>query len=358
MTRTPDRHPRRRLSPWLGAPLVIAATWTLSAQATGGVPADVEERLRALESMVRRAGTTTQITAPFDVVGPDGKPLLRVSVQHDRSVPVSIAKVPENNGGSVWLSAGGVLEVAVAALPLAGQVAVNDQNGKLRAGMLGLGKVVVTDLKGEDLVGFTRGDDDGGRFAIWRSGQRVVDIKPDAANNAGQIVVSNGAGQPLAKLGADADNGGAGRVAVMSAAGKTTAALSGGMRGAGAVIVANSSSQPLAEMSVSDDGRGLVQVFGRGNRPVAVLTQATENPGGLLQISNTGGPVANLTIGPSGGGFLQLSSPSGVPNVEAGSLPSGKGIVRAGPYYKCSPIQPATPIIAYGIPDCLLGGEK
>ncbi len=358
MTRTPDRQRPRGMSPWLGAPLVIAATWTLSAQATGGVPPDVEQRLRALESLVRRgAGNTTQITAPFDVIGPDGKPMLRVSVQHDRSVPVSIARIAENNGGSVWLSGGGALEVAVAALPVAGQVTVSDPQGALRAGM-SIGKVVVTDSKGKDLVGFTRGDDDGGRFTIWRGGSRVIDIKPDSANFAGEVVVSNSAGQPLVKLGADAQNGGAGGVAVMSAAGKPTAALLGGVRGAGAVMVANSASQPLAEMSVSGDGRGLVQVFGRGSRPVAVLTQATETPGGLLQISNTAGPVANLTVGSSGGGFLQLSNPSGVPNVEAGSLPSGKGTVRAGPNYKCSPVQAATPIIAYGIPDCLVGAEK
>ncbi len=310
MTRTPDRQRARGMSPWLGAPLVIAATWTLSAQATGGVPPDVEQRLRALESLVRRgAGNTTQITAPFDVIGPDGKPMLRVSVQHDRSVPVSIARIAENNGGSVWLSGGGALEVAVAALPVAGQVTVSDPQGALRAGML-IGKVVVTDSKGKDLVGFTRGDDDGGRFTIWRGGSRVIDIKPDSANFAGEVVVSNSAGQPLVKLGADAQNGGAGGVAVMSAAGKPTAALLGGVCGAGAVMVANSASQPLAEMSVSGDGRGLVQVFGRGSRPVAVLTQATETPGGLLQISNTAGPVANLTVGSSGGGFLQLSNPS------------------------------------------------
>lgn len=82
----------------------------------------------------------------------------------------------------------------------------------------------------------------------------------------------------------------------MSAAGKPTASLLGGVRSAGSVVIANGSSKPVAELSVSGDGRGLVQVFGASSEPVAVLTRAPDAPGGLLQISSRGGAVANFTV--------------------------------------------------------------
>jgi hypothetical protein len=44
--------------------------------------------------------------------------------------------------------------------------------------------------------------------------------------------------------------------------------------------------------------------------------------------------------------------------VEAGTLPNGRGSVRAGPNYLCSPAQPATPVMSFGIPDCLVGNKK
>jgi hypothetical protein len=108
-------------------------------------------------------------------------------------------------------------------------------------------------------------------------------------------------------------------------------------------------------MSVSEDGRGLLQVFGPGNRPIAVLTQATDHPGGLLQISGDDGPVANVMAG-AHGGFFQLSNASGVPTVEAGTLTNGRGMVRVGPEYKCSPLKASTPVIGLpGFEDCLVG---
>lgn len=36
------------------------------------------------------------------------------------------------------------------------------------------------------------------------------------------------------------------------------------------------------------------------------------------------------------------------PHVEAGTMASGRGIVRVGPQYECNPVKPSTPVI--GIP--------
>ena len=80
--------------------------------------------------------------------------------------------------------------------------------------------------------------------------------------------------------------------------------------------------------------------------------------GGLVQISNTSTPVANFTVGARSAGYLQLTDPSGVPTIEAETLPNGNGQVRAGPFYKCFPVQAATPVISIGLPDCIVAEKK
>jgi hypothetical protein len=350
---------RRGVSPWLGAPLVIAAAWALSAQAPGGVSPDVEQRLRALESLVKRvAGNTTQITAPFDVVGSDGKPILRVSATQDLSVPVSISKVPNSSGGFLTVSSAGVVQAVVAAAQEGGVVSTVDGKGVVRTRMSGLGAMAIFDPAGKQIAGITQGDNGGGRVGIWRGDKRVMDISTDVAGG-GIVKVNNPSGQTLAQVGGDPQNGGAGGVKVMSPQGKVTAALLGGVRSAGSVVVATSAAIPVAELSVAQDGRGLVQVFDAG-KPVAVLTRAVDGPGGLLQVSNTSGSsVANLTVGAGGGGLLQLSNSAGQPTVEAGTLGSGRGIVRAGPTYRCNS-NLGTGIVGGMMlqPDCIVGFMK
>jgi hypothetical protein len=351
---------RWRLSPWLGAPLVIVATWTLSAQSPGAVPTDIEERLRALEKLVRRgAGNATQITAPFDVIGTDGKPILRVSAQYDFSVPVGITKVAANGGGHISASSGGVAQAVLAAAPSGhGVVTALDEKQIVRAGLGGQGSVVVNDPAGKQIAGLTQGEG-GGRVGIWRGDKRVIDITTDAAGG-GIVKVNKPSGQTLAQIGADAQNGGAGGVKVMSSSGQVTAGLLGGVRSAGSVVVATSAGKPVAELSVAQDGRGLVQVFDATSKSIAVLTQAVDAPGGLLQISHTSGKsVANLTVSESGGGYLQLSNPAGLPTVEGGTLSSGKGYVRAGPTYKCGS-NLGLGVVGGAIlpPDCIVGFMK
>jgi hypothetical protein len=54
-----------------------------------------------------------------------------------------------------------------------------------------------------------------------------------------------------------------------------------------------------------------------------------------VQISNGNTPVSSLFADQNGAGQIQLNAASGVTIVEAGLLPSGKGVVRVGPKYRC-----------------------
>jgi hypothetical protein len=375
----PARRHREARSAWVGALLIVVGTWVLAAQAPATLPPDIEQRLRALESLVRRGpGNATQMTAPFEVLSADGKPIVRVAGIPDPRVPVSIGAIPQG-GGVISIAAGGVAQAVMSATLGRGEFAALDAKQVTRAALLGTGSMVVFDPTGEQLAGVTQGDAAGGRIAIWRAKEKVIDITTDAASggsgivsintpsgksvarlttvdNAGELVLSNEGGTKVAFLGA---KNGAGALSVMNSSGKAVAGLLGSGTGGGTVAVATSNGANVAEMTVSDDGRGVVQVRLRGGgAPVAVLSQAPDRVGGLVQISNASTPVANFTVGAGGAGYFQLADPSGNPTVEAGTLPNGRGSVRAGPNYLCSPAQPATPVMSFGIPDCLVGNKK
>jgi hypothetical protein len=239
-----------------------------------------------------------------------------------------------------------------------GAVAASDGSGAVRALVNGeSGGMVVFDANKAYQAGVVVGSDGIPRVAIWSGDTRVAVMTVDVANGkAGLLEINSPAGKTAARVSSGSD--GAGAVKVMGAAGRPVAGVLGNAASGGTVVVATPAGQSLAQMSVSSDGRGLVQIFGRGDRPVAVLTQATETPGGLLQISNTAGPVANVTVSSRGGGYFQLNDASGRPTVEGGTLPSGLGMLRAGPAYKCAPAQASTPIIAVGLPDCIVGASS
>jgi hypothetical protein len=122
----------------------------------------------------------------------------------------------------------------------------------------------------------------------------------------------------------------------------------------GAVIVANGSGKGVANLGSAADGSGLVQVFQPGGKPVAVMGQ--DKGGGLLQIKNASGvPISSFTTAGDGGGYWQLNDPGGNPVVEAGS-DGPKGVVRAGPYFKCSATAAMLPTVGVAVlPDCIQG---
>lgn len=416
----------------LGVALILIGSWTWSAQASNPIPPDIEKRLSALESLVRKGpGNTVQVTAPFDVMGPDGKAILRVGSGAPTAGAVAIWSTPDKPGrvairsdeGTALAELGftkegygavsaaddeGVIRAQVygsgkvvvlnedkkilaamgagkelAEVLVVGRVAVLSDNGSIRAilnnsgqvivtnedqtpvakmeatdkgsgRVVTLGEVIVVDEKENKLVGLESTKEGRGQVTVWHKKNKVA-VMEVGAQEAGVVSVLNSENKAVVKM--SVDQGQAGKLNIMNSAGNPVASMMGGEATGGLIVVANSSSVPLAQMSVSGDGRGLVQVIKKtGQNPVAVLTEAVERPGGLLQISNSNGPVANVTVGEGGGGYFQLSNTAGTPNIEAGSLPDGRGTIRTGPLYKCAPT--GTPLFrGGGLPDCLMGAS-
>jgi hypothetical protein len=316
--------PRVRRS-WVAFPLLGAAVLALSAQAASP---DLEKRISALEQMVRRTGGSgTQVSAPFDVVGPGGQVIMRVS--NGRSAaPVSIWRENGRPGGNVTVHSPGGVPLAAIGTSQGGDgvVYAADGRGHPRAQLNGGGGVIVWNESQEQVAAMV-GTEARGRVVLWSGGKRMAAIEVE-------------------------DGGSSAAVRVMSPSGRVVAGMLG-REDVGTVAVADASGRTVAEMTGS--GRGAFQIF-NGGPPLAVLTLG-DNGGGLLQVRNSAGVgVGSLTAGGGGAGYMQLLSSSGNPTVEAGTLPSGRGTVRAGPIYKCSPVQAATPVMSIGFLDCIVGG--
>jgi len=390
----------------------------------------IEKRLSALESLLRKGpANATQVTAPFDVMSPDGKVILRVGSDAPTTGAVAIWSSQDKPGKvAIRSEKGRILAELGVQKDGYGVVIAADEEGVARAELNGAGKVTVFDEDRKLLAGLGAGEhlgevialgrvvvvnDDGApRAALNNSGEVVVfdeDKNPVAKievtdsnrgrvqafgeliavdekenkvasvevtsqgrgevtvwnkkgkkdgmkaasmeskdDNSGALTIMNSMGKVVVKVSVDQDSN-AGKLNVMNSQGKPVVGLTGGEKEGGLVAVANPASVPLAQMSVAGDGRGLVQVFKKtGVSPVAVLTETVEAVGGLLQIFNSSGAVSSIL-----GGRWQLTNASGLPTVEAGTLPDGRGTVRAGPGFKC--VSARTPLFAAGSGDCLVG---
>ncbi|HKP29269.1 MAG TPA: hypothetical protein VJU15_07690, partial [Gemmatimonadales bacterium] len=125
--------------------------------------------------------------------------------------------------------------------------------------------------------------------------------------------------------------------------------------GGGFLGLAARTGQTFAQAGISAEGRGLFQVFAPGGASIAVMGQGGPGNAGIFQVANAGGVKATLTTAEGGGGLFQLVSTTGQVTVEAGTLQSGKGHVRVGPFWKCAAVHPATPAMSIGHEDCLVG---
>jgi hypothetical protein len=88
-----------------------------------------------------------------------------------------------------------------------------------------------------------------------------------------------------------------------------------------------------------------------------VLTEDAN--GGQLQIKSASGtPVANLKTSGEGHGYWQLTNAAGNPTLEGGTDEGGRGLVRVGPYYQCSPAVGTALVGVAMLPDCIRGRDK
>jgi hypothetical protein len=383
-----------------GVPLLVIGAWVLSA----GAPAnqdDLEQRVSELEArLLKGPGSTTRIQAPFEVVGPGGNVIFQVS----QSIPTMSQGIGVFSQGAlagVVVSRGGhdVAGLGTSEDGNGGVLYIGDQYGVPRAEARATTGLSVLDGSGGIVASMVALDEApfGGRFALMRGKEMIASLEE---NDEGPLLdISDEKGKSVAQMGIEEGNGyiatlddkgygevemgmtdggepqlsvrqkgkvraslrlstGAGHLAISNSKDVVVANVTGsGAKDGGAVIVGNGSGEGVANMAASADGSGLVQVFQPGGKAVAVMAQ--DKAGGLLQIKDgSGTPVANLKASSSGGGYMQLTDPAGTPVVEGG-FDEGSGIVRAGPYYRCSATAQNVPLIGtVRLPDCIRGRNK
>jgi len=396
-----------RPSGWLRAgrlmtavPMLLLGTWVLSA----GAPAtqdDLEQRVSQLEArLLKGPGTTTRIQAPFEVVGPGGNVILQVS-QSMPTVSNGVGIFWQGKDGGVIVDKGGhdIAGMGTSEDGKGGLVMVLDQYGVPRTEVRAADGVNVLDGAAEVVASMYAVDEtpSAGRFAIMRGNKMIASL--EGGPEGGTLDISNERGKSVAQLGVEDGNGyvstldpkgyaevemgvtdkgeptlevnekgkpraslkvsaGAGHLSVSNSKDLVVANVTAtGPADGGSVIVANGSGKGVANLTAGANGSGLVQVFQPGAGSVAVMTQ--DKSGGLLQIKNGNGtPVANLKAASDGGGYWQLTNSAGNPVVEGGEA-EGRGIVRAGPYYRCSAMAQVVPLIgAARLPDCIMGRDK
>ena len=392
---------RRRSRLQTAVPALLLGTWVV----TAGAPPqdDLEQRVSALEArLLKGPGTTTRIQAPFEVVGAGGNVILQVT-QSLPTVSNGVGIFNEGSHGGVLVSHGGhdIAGMGTAESGDGGLVFIGDQYGVPRAEVRAADGVNVLSSGGQ-VVASMRATDEGpgyGLIAAMEGDKMLASL--GGAEGGGIIDVSDDAGKSVAQMAVD-DNGN-GYVATMdpksryaeaelglsdkgepqvtvSTKGKERAALrlsagaghlslsnaknlvvanvtATGSGDGGAVIVGNGSGKGIASMASGGDGSGLIQVFAPGGKSVAVMSQ--DKGGGLLQIKNASGvPISSFTAAGDGGGYWQLNDPGGNPVVEAGS-DGPKGVVRAGPFFKCSATAAMGPTVGIAsLPDCIQGRTK
>jgi hypothetical protein len=380
-------------------PLLILGTWLLSAQAPANQDDDLEKRVSELEArLLKGPGATTRIRAPFEVVGPGGNVILQVS-QTLPTVSNGVGIFWQGKDGGVLVSRGGhdIAGMGTAEDGNGGLLYIGDQYGVPRAEVRAGDGVSVLNAGGQLVAAMYAMDEapNLGRFALMKGKKMIASLEGD--DEGGLLDLSNERGKSVAQLGVDDGNGfistldpkgngevelgvsdqgeprltvsdngklraalglatGAGHLSLSNAKDEVVANVTGtGPGDGGAVIVGNGSGKGVASVTAGADGSGLVQVFQPGAGPVVVLAQ--DKGGGLLQVKNQSGTaVANLKSGAQGDGYLQLANAGGNPVVEAGTDGEGTGVVRAGPYYRCSATAQAVPLIGVArLPDCIRG---
>ena len=120
---------------------------------------------------------------------------------------------------------------------------------------------------------------------------------------------------------------------VLNSGNTTTAVLGEARAGGGVLMVANANGK---ERAVVSGDRGVDVLADNGKEVISLGIEASGRTTGTVHLT----------------GVLQLFDVGGRTIVEAGRLPSGAGVVRAGPRYRCGPS--SAPLVA-GVPDCIMG---
>jgi hypothetical protein len=353
----------RRSRRWMGAmkvaALIVMATlvvpsWRLSAQGTKTADEQISDLLRRVSTLERGRNT---VTAPFKVLDQSGSTIMRVGndegLRKESLRGISLYGGRGEKGDSV---------VLITADRGSGSLILSDDQSKFEARMYAISGEAALQLDRDGNSGATLTD-----RQLW-----IGEGKPDSGS--GILLMHGDAPAPdpahpeaptVAPQGLSLMDSGTERIALGVSEGVGNAALvetntdgtrvvqlgsSNALGDSGALILSNSSGDPAITAAAAKSG-GAELAVRRGDNPVAALATLPNGAGAVQVFGKTGQPVAVLTTGARGDGLLQLSNAAGTPMVEAGTLPSDRGIVRAGPILR-------SPLGLLGIPGSYITGKN
>jgi hypothetical protein len=246
-----------------------------------------------------------------------------------------------------------LLDVGGSGRSIAGPFAVTDKGGKPI--------MSVSDSpydsdpkKGRVQVGRGNGDN----YGIWvrRADQTLATSMGETKDGDGLVTVRDRAGKLRAEVWAANgmnvyDQSGTQKIASI-APNESGKAIR--MKVTGQVQLFDAKEQVTFEAGENKQGGGLAHVYGKDGKIRAEL-----DDGGIYLVSTAGSHVVSLELNPDGGaggvldirGQMHVVDASGGTTVEMGTAPSGVGVVRVGPRYRCGP---GVPMVA-GIPSCMVG---
>lgn len=337
----PRSRPRRdRILGLLGLVLVFAVT-------------------RALDTQAQVAGTQgLKVKAPFEVVDATGKKVILSVAEFSNGALLTFGN--QASGGitlGIGPSGGGFVQVRTAAGKSAvalGQytgvgmgVHVFAPDGQTIEGSLSL----TPTNKGSLEVGDPRSG--GSHIGVGQSGAGYVIVR--LADGKRGIALGQLLGRPMS-VGVFGENDKelvslrtdpkGGSVQVMNPTGVGVGGLLASETGGRVALTGPAGGKNGVSLSVEATG-GKVRVFPQGGGSAQAELTAEPSGGAFTVYTSSGQPVALLQATSSGAGRLEISR-AGQIYVEAGVLPSGVGVVRAGP-------QIGGPPVGLGIPDAIMG---
>jgi hypothetical protein len=182
------------------------------------------------------------------------------------------------------------------------------------------------------------GDDNSGgtNIGVGRAGAGFIIVRRSDGNNGmtlGQLqgrplslTILGDKDKELVSLRTDEKGG---RLQLATPTGGAVAGLFAGDTGGGLALTGPAGGKSAVSLSVTTTG-GKVRVFPQAGGSASAELTAEPSGGAVTTYNSAGEPVALLQATNSGAGRLEISR-AGQIYVEAGVLPSGLGIVRAGP---------------------------
>jgi hypothetical protein len=321
--------------------------------------------LRALDTHAQAGAQPLTVKAPFIVVDAQNKPIIKVDYPA-HGLPRGIMAYSEDGAPSaqfsVISSGDGLISVRRAGGPKdafwnAVSIGVNDEGngsvvvrnhdrivGELGNDTSGNGTLVVSDMAGKPIVkAQEKGTDPRGLLVLNSQGQ-IAAQSTVRLSGAGLVMALSESGKASASITAEANGG---SVQVMNPTGVGVGALLAREGGGRIALTGPAGGKTAVGLSVEASG-GKVRVYPQaGGSAQAELTAEATGGGAVTVYTTDGEAVGMLQAMSTGAGRLEIDEGKQI-FVEAGVLPSGVGIVRAGP-------QIGGPPVGLAIPNAIMG---